>query len=304
MSRIGLCCKIIKKEDDDYLIRVSVQIRHWMAAYQFDKNISSYSKMDNNMNTNDVVDVEDYTEAAPEAPTTPTTPTIPDETPESVKSGAEAIPVKLFKFSQHDLTTYLQNNVLGIPILTGFERWDGNPGNCYVRMRVALPAKALVDSVKVGNPMINRMLQEDGSNYLIRKDILDELKPFMYNPCIAKLQQMPDKLNGLAKKGITPDRLAELIEFSTFKMSKKYDGEWYCIYLKPEAIIEDMVSLPSTSQPSGQMSIVSVVGGEKGPDGSQISPISWRVVVDDRRSATEFTTYDVTVDELYKNLVI
>lgn len=269
--------------------------------------------MDNNMNTNDIIDVEptpvedNTTDTPVTAATTPnaTSPNTDDTPagPENVKCGAESIPVQLFKFSQHDLTTYLQNNILGIPILTGFERWDGHPGNCYVRMRVAIPAKCLVDTVRVGNAMINRMLQEDGSNYLIRKDILDELKPFMYNQNIRKFLQMPDKLSSLAKKGITPNRLSELAEFSTFKMSKKYDGEWYCIYLKAEAIIEDMVSLPSTNRPAGQVSIVSVVGGEKGPDGSQMSPITWRVVVDERKTASEVGAYDVTVDELYKNII-
>ena len=222
----------------------------------------------------------------------------------NTKCGQEPLKINLYTPSQDDVTRYLQNNVLGIKIVTDFERWEGVGGNAYIRMRLAINAKDIAtDTTTGGEDIVSRLLREDGSPYLFKKEVLDALEPFMFPKNLPNILSMPDVLEELSKKGIHGQNLEKLLRYYKPQFSKDpATGDWFCIYLRPERILEDMYKDPTTNKTSGEFQIINVKGGYVHGDGYK-DPVSWKCVVVDRKSVIASGAYDVSIDSIFSNIV-
>lgn len=227
----------------------------------------------------------------------------------TTKSGIEPINVDFYSISQHDVTRYLQNNVLGIKVLTDYMRWNGKDGNVYVRMRLALNANDITDN---GNstsanvdPFVNRCLRADGSQYSFKEDVIKKLEPYMYSPNIKNLRMIPGILEKLADRGIYGDGLDELIANAQPHFARLneggYDGDYCAMYLSPERIIKDMIKDAATDKVNGKMTILAVTGGITDPRTNYTAPISWKVFTDGRVASND--PRDVSIDEIFNNIV-
>lgn len=217
------------------------------------------------------------------------------------KCGIDPIPVNFYPYSEADVTRHLQNRILGFTVLVDYERWDGAFGNAYVRMRVCIPAKELTQTTATGNDFISRTLRADGAACQFREDIIKALEPFMYPKNMENLYQDPIIMKQLTEKGIDSNRLAELINFSKFKLSRDNGVDYWCIYLQPEKIMEDMTISADSGKLEGKVNVISVKGG-KNPQTGLSEPIRWGVQQDLRASATADAS-GVTVDELFNHIM-
>lgn len=220
----------------------------------------------------------------------------------TTKSGIQELKVQLYNPSQDDVTRYLQNNILGLKIVTDYERWEGANGNAYIRMRLAINAKDIASDETLGEDLVSRLLRQDGSPYLFKKKVIDAIKPFMFPDNMMNILQMPDVIETLAKKGIHGQNLKKIIQFSKPQFSHDTSGDWFCIYLRPERILEDMVKDPKTDKTAGEFQILSVKGGNATNDGYK-EPISWVAIVDNRKAAVAAGNYDVSVDSIFNNII-
>lgn len=218
------------------------------------------------------------------------------------KGGIDPLPIKLWTITQFDVTRYLQNTVLGMNIMADYVRWLGTEGNSYVRMRVCLPGKECISAAGIdSNGVIGELLMNDGAPYLVRKDVLDKLKPFMISPTIKNVRSMPDVLQQLANKGIHGANLEEVIRYATPAIVNENGGTWVCLYLRAEAILEDMVKIALDDKTEGLMQINRVNGGIPNREG-HTDPISWDLFVNGRVASGYQSIYNVTVESLFNNI--
>jgi hypothetical protein len=95
----------------------------------------------------------------------------------------------------------------------------------------------------------------------MRENVLNILKKYMYNwDRDMKDLQNPAELQKAYTYGLTEDRLKEVMMFSNLTLVKE-QGMWR-VYLKPGAIIRDMLSNPDTGEVDGKPLITGVFGRE------------------------------------------
>lgn len=216
-------------------------------------------------------------------------------------AGITPVPVNFYPITEADVTRHLQNRILGFNVLVDYARWDGTYGNAYVRMRVCLPAKEFSQSVTAGNDFVSRQLKKDGSDSLFKQEVLDTLEPYRYPKNMQNLLQDPVRMKTLTEKGIDATRLNELITFSKPTFSRDATGDYFCIYLRPESIIQNMLVSTDTGKNEGLVKIVSVKGGLD-PRNGVYEPIRWGVQEDLRASAVG-ANGSVTVDDIFKHII-
>lgn len=165
------------------------------------------------------------------------------------KSGIQPIPVDYYTITGADVIKYLQEDILGFPIRCELKRWVGCVNNVgYVRLRLAISKKDLASAVETEKSPINQILAP-GKDIKMKKEVVDSLKPFMYPKRQILAGISPSNVNDLINKGLSQSRLAEIIKYSEFVYNDEL--QIYMIYLKAEAIIKDMLSIPADGTPDG-----------------------------------------------------
>lgn len=209
------------------------------------------------------------------------------------KGNIDHLPVKLFQITSSDLVNFIQKtDFQGIRITCDFARWTGvAPEHSYVRMRVVFNASDIVDkSVKNDVDYAARTLSRYPGNTVFKKSFADAIKKYGYNPdSILGILNNPAKLGELSDKGLIKDRIAEIAKFAT--LHEDAERGLYCIYLKPEAIIREMLSDPKDpdNESRKNLKILTVYG-------TTSQTISWFVSVPD-----DGTVDNVLVNDLVNN---
>lgn len=175
------------------------------------------------------------------------------------KAGMDPLPVYHFKVSTAQLVQYLQNE-LGFPIDCDFRLHDNraefekplHPEKTYVLMRAIFKPEDITINAKSDN-FIDRHLRAAGAGAQFKSDVIEVLKPFMYDPNTADLRNFPEEIARLQQQGLYGRALEDLMTRPTFF----YDStnNMWGTYLKPEAIIQDMLKNPDTDQPNGAIGI-------------------------------------------------
>jgi hypothetical protein len=204
------------------------------------------------------------------------------------KAGINRIPKDLYTITSADVMNYLQNTILGFNVAYDFTRWTGvTPEHSYVRMRCVLTPKDIVAS-STSNDYVDRILNENAAGITYDKDVIDSLTPFMYPKSISNIYNHKDDLERLAKYGVYGERLTELIRFSRINFSEQTG--LFCICLRPERIIADMLADPSTNTIDGKMEIVGV-------HGTTSETIRWDVEVS--RTNNIMNTSEISIDTIF-----
>lgn len=173
------------------------------------------------------------------------------------KAGIERVPTDTYIISSNDVVEYLQNQ-LGFTVIADFTRWTGISANhSYVRMRTVFSSKDVIVENK-GADYVDRILKDNSAGIRFDENVIKILKPFMYPSNITSIYSHPEDLNRMYQYGLFGERLEEVVKFAKLTFSK--ENNVFMIYLRPERIIADMLSDPSTNEIDGNMSIVSVHG--------------------------------------------
>lgn len=185
------------------------------------------------------------------------------------KSGIERDPEDKFTISTTAVQKYLMESILGVTKGVGcdFRRFTGiSPDHSYVSMRVILEPSILV---KKENPKYagEKILAEYSSDSYIRSDVIESLKPFMY-PDI----NMNDTANlqRLFAIGLGGEHIAEIQRYG--KLTYIQDANVYGVLLRPERIIDDMLSDPTSTEKRSW--------GVQKVEGTTSDTITWTCIVD------------------------
>ena len=176
------------------------------------------------------------------------------------KAGIERQEVDRYVISSSQVVSYLQNQ-LGFPIGADFLRWTGVTANhSYVRMRVGIANKDIVAQRPDATTYVERVLQDNSNGMDFKSNVNDILKKFMYPDPIkfSTLLQDPMAVQDMYQYGLYGDRLAEVIKHS--KPAYVKDQKMWRLFLRPEKILEDMLSDPATNKVDGTFAITGVFG--------------------------------------------
>lgn len=212
-------------------------------------------------------------------------------TNENNKAKIERQKVDRYVISSNQVTSYLQNQ-LGFPIGADYTRWTGVTANhSYVRMRVGIANKDIVAQQATPTNFVGRVLQENVAGVTFKDVVRDVLKPFMYPENFGPILSDPVKLNEMGIYGLGGNRLDEVIRFS--QLAYVQEQKMWRVYLRPEKIIEDMLSDATTGKIDGSFAITGVFGTES-------DSIRWEVEI--TKGGTSNTELGViSLDKLFSN---
>lgn len=210
---------------------------------------------------------------------------------ENNKAKIERQKVDRYVISSNQVTSYLQNQ-LGFPIGADYTRWTGVTANhSYVRMRVGIANKDIVAQQATPTNFVGRVLQENVAGVTFKDVVRDVLKPFMYPENFGPILSDPVKLNEMGIYGLGGNRLDEVIRFS--QLAYVQEQKMWRVYLRPEKIIEDMLSDATTGKIDGSFAITGVFGTES-------DSIRWEVEI--TKGGTSNTELGViSLDKLFSN---
>lgn len=182
-----------------------------------------------------------------------------------------------FTISGEEVINYLGNNVLGVKTCIGnFVKWQGaSPELSYVTMRCVFDLNEISVSAEKKLTTAERMLSEITSIGSLSEKFIKKLEPFRYPITQADwnmVLQDPAKMQKLNDLGLYGDRLQSVKEHSDFTLLKQNGARVAMVFLRPEAIIKDMISNPETNEVDGNFSIVNILG-------STSSEFRWEAVV-------------------------
>lgn len=178
----------------------------------------------------------------------------------SNKANIERQKVDRYVISSSQVVSYLQRQ-LGFPIIADFTRWTGVTANhSYVRMRVGIANKDIVAANVQPTSYVERVLQENAAGTNFKSNVIDVLKPFMYPESLNNILQDAAKVNNMYTYGLYNDRLEEISKYT--KLALVQDQKMWRVYLRPEKIIEDMLSEEDTGKVDGTFEITGVFGAE------------------------------------------
>ena len=144
----------------------------------------------------------------------------------NLKGNIKALPVDFFPITTTDVVRHLQDQ-LGFQVHADFSVWDNrspwekpdNRGSSYVIMRAIFRPQDITIPNQSQNYM-ERLVQASGAGIQYQKDVISILKKFMFPQDMARVQNMPEELQRLAKMGIYGERLQELMRRRTCSMSR------------------------------------------------------------------------------------
>lgn len=174
------------------------------------------------------------------------------------KAGIERQKVDRYIITGAEVQNYLQN-LLGFNIGCDFTRWTGVTANhSYVRMRVVMAPKDLVAPQTASDNYAIRMLQENSIGMQFKDTAIKTLEQFMYPKNMEQMSISSELLEEMYKYGLYGDRLIDVAKHSKLTYSKQ--AEMFRVYLRPELIIRDMLSDPTTGKIEGNLEITGVFG--------------------------------------------
>lgn len=203
------------------------------------------------------------------------------------KAGVTPVPVDSYVVSAAEVIRYLENDVLGFKIAADIKRWRGvSDAYSYVRMRCVFAKKDLVIDNKAST-FVDRVLEQDGCNAQFKDNVIKSLEQFMY-PTRQNMMRTPmETLHLLQMRGVYGNRLEELINYCELKFNKEKGV--FMIYLRPEAIITDMLKDPATNKIDGNMSIIGVTGEDE-------SDLKWFIEV---RKSADMGLDNISIDNIF-----
>lgn len=159
------------------------------------------------------------------------------------KAGVKRQAVDRYIISSAMVLNYLQNQ-LGFQVAADFTRWTGVTANhSYVRMRVVIDPKDIVAAQPQSQLWAERVMQENAAGIQFQDNVMEILRPFMFKETFG--QNIPaEDLEKMYTYGIVGDKLADLI--SKNKLAYSPNMKVFRLYLRPEAIIRDMLSDPKS----------------------------------------------------------
>lgn len=175
------------------------------------------------------------------------------------------------KITTSMVTEYLANE-LGTNIFAEYLKLTGMNGN-YVIMSVVLPESGIVAKGEKPSTYFEKFLDANNKSIKFEKNVIDVLEKYSYHPNTVKMITNPEnyqkELQLYASIGLTQNALSKIL--ANIKLAKVADKPYYTIYLRPEAIIEDMLKDPSTDEIEGNVVIDSVKGEDQ-------NSIRWSVI--------------------------
>lgn len=176
------------------------------------------------------------------------------------KGNIEPVKMERFYISTSKVTEYLQEQ-LGFPVAVDYTRWTGVSQNFnYVRMRVGIRYSDIVAEQTTSTDYATRQINANSQMLPMKGNVVNALKQYMYLDMDRITQELSNE--DVKKKfylyGLHSDRLLELIKFS--KLTYIPSLKMWRVYLRPEEIIRDMLSDPTTGAVDGQLDITGVFG--------------------------------------------
>ncbi|MBO4734956.1 MAG: hypothetical protein J5614_01040 [Paludibacteraceae bacterium] len=222
----------------------------------------------------------------------------------NLKGNIKALPVDFFPITTTDVVRHLQDQ-LGFQVHADFSVWDNrspwekpdNRGSSYVIMRAIFRPQDITIPNQSQNYM-ERLVQASGAGIQYQKDVISILKKFMFPQDMARVQNMPEELQRLAKMGIYGERLQELMRRPN--MFYEPIKEHYGCYLRPERIIYDMFVDLDAAEPNTLAGKVDIVKLE---DSDQAETIKWGVLLWHGTSAQTIGNYGVTIDDVFQQQI-
>lgn len=206
------------------------------------------------------------------------------------KSGVQPIPCDRYVITASQVIKYLQDQ-LGFSVGYDFTRWVGvSADNSYVRMRVVFNPKDILTDTK-STDYVDRVLSSTGSGLQFKDTVMSALKPYMFPDNIAWAQKSQDDFDRMYLIGIFGDRWEDILRFSKLTYNPK--ANLFRLFLRPERIIYDMLSDPTTDEVDGSMSIIAVAG-------TTSDTIRWEVAVE-RKNAAFTAGTDLSMDQIFYN---
>lgn len=201
------------------------------------------------------------------------------------KGGIKPVPIDSYKISAGDVINYLKTQVLGFDFKSDIRRWRGvSDSLSYVRMRcIFAKNNILVDAQP--KTFVDKVISD--SNLQFNDSVIRSLTPFMYPTRQNMLRTPVETLQKLQLRGVYGNRLEELINYCEFKYNDEIGV--FMIYLRPEAIITDMLKNPVSGEINGNMSIVGVTGEDE-------SDLVWYVEV---RKAGDTGLENISIDSIF-----
>lgn len=158
--------------------------------------------------------------------------------------------------SSSDVAGHLQD-LLGFSFDCDFQIWDNrmdyekpiNTNKCYVIMRCAFRPQ---DILMMDKPKdyVDSVLRATSAGTQFKDSFIKTIKPFMF-PEEIKTESRPEVLQKLAEMGIYGDRLDMLRSMPGLFYDQVTDR--WGVFLRPEAIIGDMVKDPTEDKIDGTM---------------------------------------------------
>ena len=204
------------------------------------------------------------------------------------KANIQPIPCDRYVITASQVVKYLQDQ-LGFSVGYDFTRWVGvSSDQSYVRMRVVFNPKDIVADSN-STDYVDRVLASNGAGLQFKDTVIAALEPYTFPENVAYSQKTQDETDRMYLIGIFGDRWEEILRFS--KLTYNPQANLFRLYLRPERIIYDMLSDPSTDQVAGNMSIIGV-------SGTTSDTIRWEVAVERKNTSFETGT-NLSMDQIF-----
>ena len=204
------------------------------------------------------------------------------------KANIKPIPTDRYIITSSEVVKYLQDQ-LGFGTICDFTRWTGvSPDKSYVRMRAVFAPEDVLAKSHI-NDYADRMLAATASGMEFKSTVMDTLKPFMYPDTLGDIYNHPEDIQRLAEMGVFQERLIDLV--SNAKLNYCNEVNVFRLYLRPERIIAEMLSDPSTNTIDGHMEIIGVYG-------TTSETIRWEVAITKNKSSFNETT-NLNMDAIF-----
>ena len=213
----------------------------------------------------------------------------------SNKANISPIGNLFYYISAGDIMKHLEDHVLGFRVDADFTRWTGyTPAHSYVRMRVIIQAKDIIVSTpEEEQDYATRLLHMNQVNYTLDKDVVASLKPFMYPEDLNYNKIAPENARHLTEYGVVGPKIDEIIKFSrpSLVTDTTTGKQYYRVYLRPEKIIYDMLSDPTTGKLEGEAYIRRVIGE---------SSAEFKWLVEQVVNSGNIISSDLSIDQIFQ----
>lgn len=219
------------------------------------------------------------------------------------KANISAVPVERYVISATDVANYLQTQVLGFNIGTGYRVFFGiDRMPHYIEMVISIAEKDIV----MDNPnpdYVDRALMKNGASVPLKDNVLTALKQFMYPSNMDMIRNIPEARNRMQYLGVFGEALDKLINESklTCAIDKTTGKRIFAVALDASKIIADMLADPTTDEPAGKVVTLGVAGKMDNNGNADASTIKWDVAL--VKTTNSSPVSGVAIDAIFANPV-